>query len=71
MSFRSRRFWSAFLGALLLASPGGCSMLQSEETNFRDDMKSWGEKNRPAQGGSGITSLSAEGRQVERNLGIR
>jgi hypothetical protein len=56
---------------LALWSLGGCASWQSQEPAFRDDTAKWGETNRPIKLGGGYGSLSAEGQQIERNLGVR
>jgi hypothetical protein len=63
------RFWP--LALLALWSLGGCASWQSQEPAFRDDTAKWGETNRPIKLGGGYGSLSAEGQQIERNLGVR
>jgi hypothetical protein len=62
--------WACALSGLVAF--GGCATWQSDEPNLRDsETARWGEKYRAPHGGSGYGTVSAEAKQVERNLGIR
>jgi hypothetical protein len=72
------RSWRCAVAALLLAiaSISGCKSFSSlsdtiKGDGFSDEFAHWGEKQRAPTAPGQLWSLSEQGQEVERNLGVR